>query len=1787
MIKKLLLFFFVSLVNLSLAQTTSFGKVPLTKISEAQQKSSIQTILYTEIKPTKGTEFRLVKTIKDKKGIKHYTYQQYYNGIVVEFGVIKVHENNGNKLSYNGAYYNPINLQTSPSISTSQVLANAKRYMGNSNDLYWIHDDGISSSKEATPKLLILPNRSTKELNLVYTIAVGRSKPDSKYGILYVNAVSGEILKFKPLIYKCFELGHQHEEPLLKKDNSLNSINNSSMLVSGTGATVFSGSQTIETTLGGAGYVLYDQTRANTGFSHDVGIATKNGIATVNMNHSNTLNDYNNSGVITEFTDANNNWTAGNMSTDQNQYALDAHWGAQVVFDYWKNKQGRISYDGSGSTIASYVHYKTDYTNAAWISFPGIGRGFMVYGDGEGSYEPLTSLDVIAHEIGHGINLTTSNLDYEWEPGALNEGLSDIWAMVVQDYANNTLGTSKNINLINDENNGGTFRSMSNPKVYNQPDTYGTGGTYWVNVIGCTPNGDSGSSGYNDGCGVHTNSGVLNYWFWLLSEGGSGTNDNGDTYNVNGIGIDAAADIVYQMQQNYLTSTSDYADARTYAIQAALDLFGICSNQVKSTTKAWHAVGVGQPYINTPPIFTSDPLDISVCEFETVVFSAAGSLAINKKWYVNDGSGWNSLTENEFYSGVASDNLTITNPTYEMNGYLYKLYYWNDCGLEISSSGTLTVEENPIATVAVLTDTSCSMSDGAIIINFPDNANRSHIEFSIDGGSTYPYYVSDTLGSLTINGLASATYNVWTRWGNDECPAELGDYTISSVNITSGPSDMSICEFDTVVFSAIGTGAATKKWHVNDGSGWNSISDNEIYSGTNSDNLTISNASFDMNGYLYNLYYYNDCGIEISSSGTLTVWENPIATVTVTDDICSANDGELIINFPENPARSHIEFSIDGGSTYSWHILDTLGSLTIDGLTPATYNVWSRWGNANCPVELGDYTISSVITASIVSTVEAETAQSNGIIMVNFPDDAVQTEIKFSVDGGNTYPYSFDDTLGSEAITGLSANTYNVWVSMGNGACATDLGNVVVSEMAYTNIPDSNFEITLNNLNYDNYLGDNRVPTALINTITDLNISSNSIEDLTGIADFVALKSLQCSDNSLASLDVSSNLDLETLSFGNNTVESLNTTNNTKLINLNFENNLVTNLNLNTNVLLEQIDCRDNRMISLDLSNNLAMTSIWAQNNIITGDLDFSSHTALEIVDFQNNNLIGLNLQNNQNTNITNYNTTGNVNLACVLVDNATYSANTWNDIHWTTSFNDVSCIIKYTQIPDANFEAALEALGYDNISNDGQVPTANISGITNLYLFNENIMNLTGIEDFISLIDLSVDSNELTSLDLSSNTLLVSVSARKNNLISIDVTENTALESLDLYNNSSIINLDLTNNILLETLNCSKNALISLDLTNNVALKSLQCSDNDFVALDVCNNVLLEYLNCNYNENITSLDLTNNFLIKTLYIEMNSIESIDLSNNTLLEYLYCGYTSIMTLDLYNNTVLKELKINDSPYLTYVNIKNGANTIITDFNASYCPNLTCILVDNASYSTNTWTEIDGASSFNEISCDLKIEPKVYLQGAFINPNVGEETLMRDDLRVAGLLPTTSPYSDSLMCDVSVFSITGQDAIVDWVWVELRDTMNNTIVLASQSALLQRDGDLVNIDGISPLVFGITATNYHVVVNHRSHLGVMTFNAFPLTEINTVIDLSSNSGSVIGTTNAVTVMGSTFALIAGDFDGDGQIVNTDVQSVISLAGTSGYSSADADMNGQITNTDIQLLIIRNAGKGQQF
>lgn len=132
---------------------------------------------------------------------------------------------------------------------------------------------------------------------------------------------------------------------------------------------------------------------------------------------------------------------------------------------------------------------------------------------------------------------------------------------------------------------------MSNPNSEGQADTYG--GLYWYETEGCTP------SRKNDYCGVHTNSGVLNYWFYLLCEGGSGTNDLNKSYSVNGIGIANAAKIVYRAETEYLSATSNFADMRACTLKAAEDLFPNNPSYGNSVADAWYAVGVEEnpPYV--------------------------------------------------------------------------------------------------------------------------------------------------------------------------------------------------------------------------------------------------------------------------------------------------------------------------------------------------------------------------------------------------------------------------------------------------------------------------------------------------------------------------------------------------------------------------------------------------------------------------------------------------------------------------------------------------------------------------------------------------------------------------------------------------------------------------------------------------------------------------------------------------------------------------------------------------------------------------------------------------------------------------------------------------------------------------------------------------------------------------------------------------------------------------------------------------------------------------------------
>ena len=211
--------------------------------------------------------------------------------------------------------------------------------------------------------------------------------------------------------------------------------------------------------------------------------------------------------------------------------------------------------------------------------------------------------------------------------------------------------------------------------------------------------------------------------------------------------------------------------------------------------------------------------------------------------------------------------------------------------------------------------------------------------------------------------------------------------------------------------------------------------------------------------------------------------------------------------------------------------------------------------------------------------------------------------------------------------------------------------------------------------------------------------------------------------------------------------------------------------------------------------------------------------------------------------------------------------------------------------------------------------------------------------------------------------------------------------------------------------------------------------------------------------------------------------------------------------------------------------------------------------------TNGTTTLNQGFHQPNVVLGIKVNTIAFLQGALLNsPN----NLMRDDLRDLLYIPTTSPYSDGLTCADTVFDQGGtsgtglaDDDIVDWIFVELRDENDNTLVMSSQSGLLQRDGDIVSVDGISGLEFAVSAKNYYVVVKHRNHLGVMTANAVALSSTATTVDFTDATNQITFGSNAQTIFGvptGVVAMWAGNVNGDTLVqysgTNPDAPSILS-------------------------------------
>lgn len=231
-----------------------------------------------------------------------------------------------------------------------------------------------------------------------------------------------------------------------------------------------------------------------------------------------------------------------------------------------------------------------------------------------------------------------------------------------------------------------------------------------------------------------------------------------------------------------------------------------------------------------------------------------------------------------------------------------------------------------------------------------------------------------------------------------------------------------------------------------------------------------------------------------------------------------------------------------------------------------------------------------------------------------------------------------------------------------------------------------------------------------------------------------------------------------------------------------------------------------------------------------------------------------------------------------------------------------------------------------------------------------------------------------------------------------------------------------------------------------------------------------------------------------------------------------------------------------------------------------------------------------------------VRPKVMLQGAILNPNVGEDNLMRDDLRVLGYLPSNSPYPDGASITGDPFSVSGPNAIIDWVWVELRNAGDNSVIESSQSALLQRDGDVVGLDGVSALCFKnndfnntALSGNYFVAIKHRNHLAVMT--AAPisigLSFSEVILDFTDAHTATFGT-NAQTAFGMPIGILglwSGNTNSGNEIkfsgANNDsntIKDFILADPANGFNSVTFSSSGYL-NSDLNLDgIIKFSGSG---
>lgn len=486
-------------------------------------------------------ELKQTRGFTDKLGKTHVRFDQYFNGVRVFEGEAISHVDSKGRVAVTNALRKDLRVNTTPSISDATAVSIAMARM-----------NAVGGYDNPSATLVVLPagerSASTRLTWHVRAFVENDATHPAQYDF-FVDAHTGEV---------AFSF-----DSLETAKPGSGGGSTAAVAATATGRTMWSGDVTLDV----------NHPTSTSWTLQDTGRGIGSSSAPALGNYTLDMNKRSSGGSIVSRSTASFGDGSRN-NTDVATAAADAHYGLQKTWDYFKLVHGRNGIDGNGSKTFSRVHYNRNYENAFWSD----SCFCMTYGDGASTFYPLVSIDVAGHEMTHGVTSRTARLTYSGESGGLNEATSDIFGTAVEFYSGSATDVADwwiGERIWRSNWSTGSFVQARALRYMDDPAKDGRSPACWSSTLGSLD--------------VHYSSGPANHMFYLLANGGtSKCNSN----NVAGLGIDKAAKIWFRALTVYMTASTNYAAARTAALNAASDLYGASSAERAAVAAAFSGINV-------------------------------------------------------------------------------------------------------------------------------------------------------------------------------------------------------------------------------------------------------------------------------------------------------------------------------------------------------------------------------------------------------------------------------------------------------------------------------------------------------------------------------------------------------------------------------------------------------------------------------------------------------------------------------------------------------------------------------------------------------------------------------------------------------------------------------------------------------------------------------------------------------------------------------------------------------------------------------------------------------------------------------------------------------------------------------------------------------------------------------------------------------------------------------------------------------------------------------------------